>query len=786
MARVSFPRLKNATLILALLMSAAPAAAQQLPPGITIEQLNQLTPEQRVLLMQWLRESGIPTAQAALPQEAMQLPESLIPVPDTTRGITQVDTTQFFVESPFDFGAIAGEIDSVQALELFGRRLFQMAPESFSPSTYGPVGADYRLGPGDQIVITLWGYYQTVFEQTINREGYVLIPEVGQVMLAYLTLEQAKRRMLLRMTPSYQALKNGEEGATAFLDVSLGKLRAIKVFVLGDALRPGAHTLSSVSTIFTALYAGGGPTNVGSLRDIHLIRGSRLVARLDGYDYLLRGDPTNDRRLEDGDIVLIPPIGPKVAVQGRVQRQATYELKTGETLEDIIATAGGPTASALLSRTQIARILPPAQRGANPWVRAFIDVNLEQLLADDDLEFQLFDGDVITVLPVPADHRDFVIIEGAVWSGGHQQWKEGLTLREAIILAGGLREEALTNRVEVIRTNPDESTTQISVSLERAMDGDPDNNITLQRRDRVEVFSVLEIYPRKYVSIYGQVQNPGDYLLHDNMTAIDLIVRAGGFTKDAWTVSAEVVRMNRAPDGSIAEFDRQMVPIDTTYTPLGPESFLLRDFDQVFIRQRPMWEERRNVILAGEVIFPGLYSLTREGETIVDLIRRAGGVSPNAYPEGTRFYREFEDAGRINLNLRKALQDPTSLDNLVMQPGDSLYVPPRVEFVIVRGEVGYPSSVLYVRGKRPKYYVAQAGGYTENADENRTRVTLPNGSTWQPRWFILPDPEVQPGSEIYVPRKEVSAKDTWEVIRDTVALLSSMTTVLLLVWQISK
>lgn len=781
------PQRKSIALTVAALLIApafiTSATAQQLPPGISLQQL---TPQQRAELLRLLRQYETQPSGVEGTQTGMQLPSSLIPQPDTIRGITRVDTTQFFAVSPIDFGSVQGESDSLQTFELFGRRLFQLAPETFEPSTLGPVGPDYRLGPGDQVIITMWGAYQKVYDVTLSREGYVLMPEVGQIVLANLTIEEAKRRLLQTMTPSYQALNYGRRGATANLDVTVGKLRAIKVFILGDAQRPGAYTLSSVSTAFTALYAAGGPSNSGSLRNIKVIRGSREIALLDGYDYLLRGDKSRDPRLQDADIIFIPPIGPKIAVQGRVLRPALYELIPGETLSDALGFAGGLTASALRERAQIARILPPEQRDTTPWVRAVIDVNLNQALSNPETGIPLFDGDVVTVLPIPIDRRNYVTVEGAVWNPGRLEYNNGMNLSEAIAHAGGLREEALMSRVDIFRTNPDETTTQISVELEGVMNGIPQEDITLEQRDRILVYSIHDIYPRQYVTIQGQVRTPDRYLLHENTTVMDLIAAAGGLTKDAWTNWAEVARMELAEDGSLAGFETHRVSIDTTYAPDGPGSFFLRDFDQVFIRQRPNWEVGRTVHLHGEVLFPGPYPLRKGDETLQELISRAGGLTPQAYPEGARFYRSFEDAGRINTDLRHALEDPGSLDNLVMQPGDSLYVPPRVEFVTVRGAVGYPTSVLYVPGKSPRYYVAQAGGFAEQADRKRTRATLPNGSIWQPRWFIIPDPEVEPGSTVFVPTKAQADRNTWETIRDTAALLSSLTTVLLLLWQISK
>ena len=766
---------------LLILFNAGVASAQQIPPGA----IENLTSAQRAELLRRLQQSGVSLPQGTAAAQ-VQLPASLIPEVSPEMGVTRVEAVEFFVEAPYDFGETPSGMGTDAELELYGRRIFELSPEAFTQTTYGPVGPNYSLGPGDEVVITMWGAYHSVNSLSINREGYVLIPEAGQVVLASLTIEQAKQRLLQFLTPFYQALEYGRPGATAFLDVSLGKLRAIKVFVMGDALTAGGYTLSSVSTIFTALYAAGGPSVRGSLRDISLIRGSRKFATLDGYDYLLRGDPSNDVRLEDGDIVFIPPIGPKVAVKGRVLREAIYELKAGETLEDIIAATGGVTASAELEKAQIARILPPEERGETPWVRYFIDVNLQQILDDEEVVFPVFDGDVVTVFAVPDDSRDFVVVEGAVWKTGRQQWQQGLTLRNAILAAGGLRETALMSRVNVIRTHPDETTEQVSVNLEEVMSGNPQENIQLEQRDRIQILSIHDVYPREYVYINGQVATPGRYLLHENMTLIDLIVRAGGMTVDAWTDWAELVRINLSSDRSVTEFTTQRVQIDTTYAPAGSGAVLLQDLDQVFVRSKPLWEIQRNVELRGEVMFPGIYSLQRDDETVTEVIQRAGGLSPYAFSDGARFFRKREGAGRINIDLSAAMENPSIIDNIIMMPGDSLYVPPLMNYITVRGAVGYPTSVLYVRGKGLRYYVTQAGGYIANADRKRTRVFSPNGNVWQSRGLFSSRPRIEPGSNILVPLRIEDKKDFWETIRDTTALLTSFTTVLILLWQIGK
>ncbi len=763
----------------------SPIPAHAFEPQTLPVNIQQLTAEQRAALLLQLQQSGVLEQQLPETVTEYKFPQSAIPGVDSTIGITQVDTTHYFIENPYDFGTVPGGPDSLADYELFGRRMFETGSEMLDPMGFGPVGADYRLSPGDQIIISMWGGYQNVFNLTINREGFVLLPDVGRFILGNLNIEEARRRLLLEMTPHYQALDYGRTGATAWLDITLGKLQAIQVFVLGDVQVAGVYTINSLSTVFTSIFMAGGPTNKGSLRNVQVIRGSELHAEVDLYQYLLKGGVSGDITLRNRDIVFVPTIGPKVAVRGSVVRPAIYELGRDETLREIIDNAGGVTASAELSRAQIARILPLDERGNSSIVRVVVDVDLETTLFGSAAGIQLFDGDVVTVFTVPEDRRNFIVVEGAVWKPGQFEWIEGTTISEAIAASGGLREEALENRIDLYRTNPDETVTQISLTLKEVMTGS-DEDIPLSPRDRIHVCSIHDVRPQKFVKIFGHVGLPGQYLLYENMTLGDLIIRAEGLTKDAWPISAEVIRLRYGDDGSTAGFDRFEVPIDTSYSPRGSAGFLLTDFDQVFIRQRPDWDVERNVWISGEVVFPGQYALLRTDERLSELLERAGGLTSIAYVDGVRYYREYEDAGRINIQLAHAMQDPESPDDLIMQPGDSLYVPPTVDFVTVKGAVGYPTSVMYIRGRQPNYYISQAGGIAEDGDGKRTIVTLPNGSIWRPRWFFLPDPEVQPGSEIFVPVKTGVKRDIWEVIRDTTAILSGLTTVLLLVWQIGR
>ena len=863
---------------LILLLNVGIASAQQIPPDI----YERLTPAQRAELLKRLQQSGatVPTTQAG----ELQLPPVLEPqaAQQVISAPAAVPTEQPFEETPYDFGTGPGGPDELTDLELFGRSIFRMEAEVFEPVMFGPVGPDYQIGPGDQLIISMWGAYQKVYDLTINREGYLLIPEVGQVVLTNLTVAQAKRRLLQIMTPSYQALNYGEPGATAYLDVTLGKLRVIKVYVLGEAARPGAYNLSSISTAFTAFYAAGGPSNRGTMRAIRVVRNDRMIAEIDLYDYLLRAEKSADRRLWDGDIVYIPDIGPKVAVRGRIQRPAVYELKGTESLKELVVISGGPTAAAYRERAQIIRIVPPEFRDGVQEDRVTLDVDLSRVINDTAETVALFDGDVVTVFSILDLRRDFVVVQGAVWRSGSYQFTPGMRLGDLIGEAQGLKEEAYLDRADIIRTNPDLTTTQLRVDLTAALNGSEVDNIPLEKLDRVIIHSIHDVEPTKYVTIEGHVSTPGRYLLHedmllsdllfkagglfdpdwrketyleradltrispdsitrtvekfnlgrllegdltvdrllqnedlvrvysiysiekrkrativgevenpgsfeieDNTTVNDLIIRAGGLTREAWPVDAEVSRVYPGETGEERRTFLLTAPIDTTFTGRG-EGFPVRDYDLVIVRRKPYWELQRNVEITGEVTYPGVHTLRTPGETISSVIERAGGLTPYAYPEGARLIRDRGGAGLVGIELQKALKNPNSRRDLVMMPGDSLHVPEFVPTVQVRGAVGFPTSVLHIPGKSPSYYIDRAGGFSENADRSRLHIVLPNGAVWRPNWFIIPDPPIESGSYIFVPLKAETDKDIWEVIRDTTALLSNLTMILLLIWQINR
>ena len=473
-----------------------------------------------------------------------------------------------------------------------------------------------------------------------------------------------------------------------------------------------------------------------------------------------------------------------VIVEGQVWRPGTYQYTPGLRLADLVEQARGLREEAYLERADIIRTRPDRTTEQ-------LRVDLGRALEGSGENPLLQELDRVTIHSIHDILPDrYVHIEGHVRQPGRYLLHDDMRLSDLLFKAGGLNDpdwlrETYLERADLVRTAPDSITRTVEPFRPASvLAGEPGADRLLMSEDRVRIYSIYAVEIRRSAVITGEVKEPGTYQIEENTTVNDLIVRAGGLTVDAWPVSAELSRIRPGQIDAVRRADIIQVPIDTTFAGRrgGP---VLENFDLVVVKRMPYWELQRRVILAGEVVFPGTYALTDPGEQLSDLIRRAGGLTPYAYPEGSRLIRTFQEAGLVGIDLERALNTPGSRHNLVMMPGDSLHVPERPNTVIVRGAVSYPTAVVYVPGKPAGYYIKRAGGYLRNAERSETRVVLANGALWQGRW-LLPDPPVNAGTEIFVPFKEETDKDTWETIRDTTAVLSSLTTVLLLIWQITR
>lgn len=701
-------------------------------------------------------------------------------------------------------------------VEVFGRALFRRSTVQFQPILTGPVDADYRLGPGDEIILILTGDVELAYALQVTRQGYLIIPDVGQISVNGLTLGGLENHLYDRLGRVYSGVRRGT-GATTRFQVSLGRLRVNQVYAIGDVERPNAYQVSAAATVFHALYQAGGPSENGSFRKIEVRRGKEVIATVDLYDYLLRGDNRGDLRLEQGDIIFVPPAGRQVRVEGAARRRAIYELTDGDDLREVLSFAGGLEAEAFVRRVQIDRILPPSKR--RPGLeRVLMDVDVQQLLSDSGEGIELQDGDVVQVFAVSNERRHRVMVNGEVRRPGVYEWADGLTLRGLIDRAQGLAERAYTPRAHIYRLNEQDGNRRlIQTPLLADSAGQPAQDVMLADRDSVVIFSREELRNPEFVTINGFVKHPGTFALAEGMAIPDLILAAGGFIAGAYTVEAEVARLPvglertnatarvfRVPLGGSRTESKaggdQGEPVfrDRSKAPAGalndppvwmpdPDEFTLQHGDRVFIRKSPGYELPRPVTITGEVMFPGTYVLGGRQERLVDLIRRAGGLTSEAYAPGVQLIR---DSSLVATDLPRALRQPDGRFNLVLRAEDSLHVPNYDPTVRVTGAVTFESRILYEPGKGLDYYINRAGGYTDLADKNRVTVTYQDGERAAVDRVLLVfhnRPGVQPGSTILVPTKpesELRGLIWGEVISRTASLATTLVTLLIAVNQL--
>lgn len=682
-----------------------------------------------------------------------------------------------------------GELPPGPDAGIFGMDVFRRGAGQFQPNLAGPVDPSYRLGPGDQLVLILTGDVELSHAIEVTREGFILIPQVGQLAVNGLTMSSLESFLYTRLAQVYSGISRGANATTRF-QISVSRLRTNQVFVIGEVRQPSSYQISAAGTVLTALYAAGGPNENGSFRRVEVRRGGQTVATFDLYDYLLRGDNRQDIRLESGDVVFVPVRGTWASVTGEVVRPAIYELARGESLRDLIEVAGGFRPTASLQRVQIDRVLPPAQRQAGGRDRVVLDIAADQFADGTGPALPIESSDQVRVFAVTDRLRNFVTVRGNVWSEGRVAYTAGMTLGEAVRQAGGPKPDTYLDQVLVSRLNSDSTRTQLRAAFADST-GQVLADFTLREDDEVQVFSRTAFRPVRFVIVTGAVRSPGRIAYREGMTLRDALLQAGGVTEAAWLREAEIARLPEdRPPGMMAVTSR--VPLDSTYLVdrgpdgswLGPPGIdvpregapevLLRPYDNVLILRQPEWELPRMVVVSGQVSYPGTYTLRTRGERLTDLLERAGGLTSAAYPAGISFFRRTlplaaipetgadqaaaGEPSRIGVDLPAVLDDPRHRDNLLLTSGDSVSIPEYNPIVRVTGAVHAPTGVTFEPGRRLPHYVHAAGGFVRLADRSRAYVVQPNGKveSVRKRWFIFPDgqPQPEPGAVIIVPLRE--------------------------------
>ena len=666
-------------------------------------------------------------------------------------------------------------------IKVFGRDIFYSSNLTFEPSINIATPTDYRLGPGDQVVIEVWGASEANIVQKVTPDGYISIPDVGPIAVNGLTVQAASNRIRAKLSKIYSGMKTANVDLSTNVKVSLGQIRTIQVNIMGEVARPGTYALSSFSTVFHALYKAGGVSPIGSLRNIKVVRGGRTVATIDVYDYILQGRSHTDIRLQEGDVILASPYEALVMIQGKIKRPMYYEMKNSESIATLINYAGGFSDDAYASSITVER--------SNAKERTICTV--DEMHYND---FKMKDGDVVSIGAILDRYDNRVEIKGAVYRPGSYAIGQDIrTVRDLILKADGLLEEAFTNRGVLHRENPDRKLEIISVNIKGILDGtEPD--IALQKNDALFIPSIYDLEAKGTLEINGEVFAPGIFPFAANTKLEDLIIMAGGLTEAASTVRVDVTR--RFTDNKSTKKQKE---ISETYTFSvkdgfvieGEQGFILEPYDQVFVRRSPGYTPKINVTINGEVEFEGNYALNERNERLSDVIKQAGGLTEFAYLEGARLerqltYDEYLQAKElmamvvsnnkvdgndsiivpevtrtypVGINLVEIMKNPHSAIDPVLHDGDVIIIPQLMTTVSISGSVRKPNSIVYDPKKDLKDYISEAGGYAERARKSGTFILYPNGHIKE-LGRSASAKNIIGGSKIIVPQK---AKSQWNL-----------------------
>lgn len=661
--------------------------------------------------------------------------------------------------------------------QVFGRNIFNQKYLSFEPNMNMATPANYRLGAGDAIIIDVWGASQETFEGTISPDGTITIEGVGPIKLSGLSVSEAESRLRARL---------GQYYSDCSVSLSVGETRSIIVQVMGEVVMPGTYTLPSLASAFNALYAAGGISDVGTLRDIKVYRGGRVISRIDVYDYLLHGNSKGDVRLQDNDVIIVGPYECLVEVRGKVKRPMFYEMLSTESVQQVLEYAGGFSGDAYTKNVRLIR-----KKGEEYSIHSIEEFDMNG--------FTLADGDSLYVDSVIPRFSNMVEVRGAVMHPGMYQLGGNIhTVRDLLKVADGLREDAFTERAVMHREKDDLTKEMVSVDIQGIMSGNS-TDVALRKNDVLFIPSKIDMRGELTLRINGEVNFPGTYEYAENTTVKDLILQAGGLTRAASNAKVDVFRRLFDPD--VANADMRLgesfsftlangfIVEDTVFT--------LQPFDEVQVRKSPVYHEQQNVKISGAVNFEGEYAMTNREFRLSDLIKMAGGLTEFAYAKGTRLIREMtpeertqrESAMRtsqialyeesmdkdksynlaradsllemklnlgntynVAINLEEALEEPGGIHDVVLRKNDQITVPMYSGTVKISGEVMYPISMNYKKGASLSYYIKRAGGYSNKASKKHIYAVYMNGSTEQLGRHEQ-GKHIEPGCEIVIPTK---------------------------------
>ena len=698
------------------------------------------------------------------------------------------NSTDYPINEPLN-GQIQGNgpLDILGMRQIYGHNIFNNNALTFEPSENLATPQNYRLGPGDEVIIDIWGNSEDHMRQTISPEGSIMISQIGPVFLNGMTISEANNHIKSAFTKKYAGMANSDTD----IQVTLGQVRTIQVDIMGEVAAPGTFRMSPFSSVFHALYRAGGINDIGSLRNIQVLRNGKKIAGVDIYDYLFKGQSAGNIRLQEGDVIIVPPYTQLVTIDGNVKRPMYYEIKPGETVQTLIDYSGGFTGDAYSEMVRLAR-----QSGT--------ENELYNISQAEFSSYRLKDGDIITVGTVLDRYANRVELKGAVYRPGMFAIGNGLsTVSQLIDKAEGLTDDAYTERALLYREGPNLQLEVIPLDLKEILAGRaPD--VELKRNDMIVVTSVREIEDAGTLTLHGMVAFPGVYQYAKNMTVQDLILLGGGLLEGASKARVDIARRIANPDSTTPTeqlAETFTISIDKNN---NDGDFVLKPYDLVTVRHSPGYSEQALVSLRGEVLFPGAYALEVRNERISNVVRRSGGLIEGAYIKGAQLTRklsdeeykqrqetlrmaklnqvggdsidlnkiEVSDHYSVGIDLEKALANPGSTYDVVLQPGDELFVPEMQSTVKIDGEVMFPNAVVYVPGKKLDYYVNQAGGYGHRAKKGKAYVVYMNGSVAQAK----KNTPIEPGCQIVIPAKPVNSGADWTKVLALATSLGSVAT----------
>jgi len=665
--------------------------------------------------------------------------------------------------------------------QVFGRNIFNSNNLTFEPSNNLPTPANYRLGAGDEIIIDIWGANQVTIQETISPDGNISIDRLGLIYLSGKTVNQATSYLKKELNKIYAGLD--DEDPSSLIKVSLGNTRTIQVNVMGEVYQPGTYALSAFSTVFHALYSAGGVSDIGSLRNVQVARNGKKIAEVDVYDFIMHGKTKDDIKLQEGDVIIVPPYEALVKIEGNVKRPMKYEMKNDETVATLLKYAGNFSSDAYTRSIKIIR-----QNGKE-----------YQVFTVDDIDYSVFkikDGDILTAEAILNRFENKLEIKGAVYRPGIYQYGGSLnTVKQLIEKADGVMADAFLGRAVLQRQREDLTREIIQVDL-KAILGGTKPDISLQRNDVLYIPSIHDLQDLGNIEVFGEVARPGKYIYADNMTLEDLIIQAGGLLESASTVKVDVsrrIKNNKSTESASTIGQMFSFALKDGFIIDGEAGFVLEPYDQVYVRRSPGYQEQVNVSVEGEILYEGTYALTNKSERLSDLVLKAGKVTPYAYVRGAKLMRKaneeeiermrdvvemmqremggasmdslkLEDIKTeysVGIDLEAAINNPGGDADIVLREGDKLIIPEMVNTVKINGAVMMPNTVAYNKKMSVKDYISQAGGYANGARKTKAFIIYMNGQVAKVK--NSGKSVVEPGCEIIVPIKDKTKAEKWNI-----------------------